>query len=575
MKRALEWIKSNPFNVTAAAIAIVGLVALVYIYFMLAPNSAAAKSTELQQVKQTQDMLLAAQVLLPNKDPNGPPDVRNVVINQEVITTVRGIYDTIRDQQREIFAQTQTENSANHIDWLLGGRAIWNTTGGQRPASLLTQAAGDYLTHHKVLFQHDAQSRWNMPYLAAGGPPTPQEINDLLASSATRFLGRIGQTTSAELDQQQAEQLFSEQREKLMELLTGRARDINLYVTLPPEDDRFAPAPSDANQPGTSSTPSSPQGIENPFGGGAQQATAAAINGYPFPIAPWARATTNPQIDELWEGQVQLWILRDVMWAIYNTCDLPSYDEVYYTAANPAPSGPQFGRSARDREGLVRVDYDENQRPRNPSPYCVINSPIKRLLVLETLPGYVGLHNSGAALLATDRGPASRTSESQFILATNSMSTRGNSDLGVVRPGTQAPQSIYPTPAASLAPQAEGIDIRDHFGITPTGRVSNSVFDVRHSRLVIDIEWNQLPRFMAELREVNFMTVLRVHIEDVDEYEMLQQGYVYGSGDVVRVEMIIESLWFRDWTKNFMPEIVKDQLLMNGVAEQPTDAVQY
>ena len=71
-----------------------------------------------------------------------------------------------------------------------------------------------------------------------------------------------------------------------------------------------------------------------------------------------------------------------------------------------------------------------------------------------------------------------------------------------------------------------------------------------------------IPAFLETLREINFMTVIKAEITDLDEYEMLQQGYVYGYKDVVRADLIIESLWFRNWTEDLMPKIVKEKLLI-------------
>ena len=58
------------------------------------------------------------------------------------------------------------------------------------------------------------------------------------------------------------------------------------------------------------------------------------------------------------------------------------------------------------------------------------------------------------------------------------------------------------------------------------------------------------------------MTVIKAEITDLDEYELLQEGYVYGHNDVVRANLVIESLWFRNWTQDLMPTIVKEKLLI-------------
>lgn len=196
-------------------------------------------------------------------------------------------------------------------------------------------------------------------------------------------------------------------------------------------------------------------------------------------------------------------------------------------------------------------------------PASVINSPIKRLLSLKTLPGYVGLHNTGAALsadgeldfgseFAAGSGPAGGFEASP-------LATPGGAGLAGAQPETP---SIYPTPPVALAPKDATINAPEHFGITPTGRVSNSVFDVRHTQLTIHIEAAKLPAFMESLQKTNFMTIIKSEVTNIDEYDLLQQGFVYGHKDVVEAELIVESLWFRNWTEKLMPEIVKKKLLI-------------
>jgi hypothetical protein len=54
--------------------------------------------------------------------------------------------------------------------------------------------------------------------------------------------------------------------------------------------------------------------------------------------------------------------------------------------------------------------------------------------------------------------------------------------------------------------------------------------------------------------------VLKMQISNVDEYEALKKGLVYGSQDCVKVDMLIESVWFRNWMVKFMPEEIRTPL---------------
>lgn len=92
---------------------------------------------------------------------------------------------------------------------------------------------------------------------------------------------------------------------------------------------------------------------------------------------------------------------------------------------------------------------------------------------------------------------------------------------------------------------------------TPTGRVSTSLYDVRHVNLSMIVDWHQLPDFFDALSQVNFMCVLKMDLKDVDEYEHMKEGYFYGTGDAVQVDMLIETIWLRQWTTKLMPDEVK------------------
>lgn len=99
------------------------------------------------------------------------------------------------------------------------------------------------------------------------------------------------------------------------------------------------------------------------------------------------------------------------------------------------------------------------------------------------------------------------------------------------------------------------------FWVAHTGRQSNPLFDVWHARVTVLVDSQRLPELFNALSEVNFMTVLRISvIRDVDEYEALQQGFVYGQDDVVEAELVIETVWLRQWTAQFMPNAIKSHL---------------
>lgn len=532
MKNFLDLIKTNPLVTASAVVSAIGIVVIGYFFFVSAPNYSAAKSDTLKEQKQRQDTLMNVSVPVPNEDPNAPPDMERVVVNQQVINEIGDVYSRIQRDYEAILVAAREKNARNHAGVLLGGNRIWPDANPSQFFDLYVRAASDYKAHFKALFDITPTGQfnnnpWNMPVMSAGSPPTREELELILAKSAFEYISSVGAQSASDLSQSQAEQLFAEQRMTLMAALNNRARQINLYVQLPPEEDRFAPVKTDT--PGSEAGPTS--GFEAAgsasFAGGAGQETSE----YPFLIEPWAYSDQPPTPDQLWEGQVQVWVMRDIMIAIRQL------NKVETLVKELAPDG-----TIRDM------------------PATVVNSPIKRLLELKTLSGYVGLHNTGAALGGSD------TAETEFGGPVSSTESFGSPltpgpGLGDQPSGVEAP-SVYPTPPLELAPTEATDRAVEHFGITPTGRVSNSIFDVRHTQLVIDIEATALPAFLEQLRKTNFMTVVKVEVTDLDEYELLQEGFVYGHGDVVRAKLIIESLWFRNWTEDLMPKIVKEKLLI-------------
>ncbi|MFN3168722.1 MAG: hypothetical protein ACE37H_16820 [Phycisphaeraceae bacterium] len=553
MKNALEWIKSNPISVASAAVAFIGLLVIAYFYLL---GTSAFQTRTAEQLKGPygqQQTLARSTVPLPNEDPNAPPTDETVVINQQVIQEVQQIYNKIRDQYDDILRQTNNKNSQGHLVDRSRSQSVLLARGAIFPKAQLNssyeQAKQDYLTQHEALFTFGQDQGWNMPSFRAGSPPLQIEIQRELARTAFNFVNSIGVTSANELSQEQAEQLYAEQRMVLMKMLTDRARSIHLYVSLPREQDIFAP-PIDETEtdPAIGGGPIGGEfGGEfgGPIGGGFGQQNSNQAAGYPFVLMPWVFAPQTPNPDEAWEGQVQLWIIRDIMKAIHKQNNV----------ANTRAAGTYTDTAGKPRTYIV------------PN---VIDNPIKRLLVCEVVPGYVGLHTTGGVIRDTTAAgfDAGGSTDNRIQPIDITVGRTEGSSIIDVSPSTGADTtrqrpSVYPTPPAELAPLDPKEKAPEHFGITPTGRVSNSVFDVRHTRLVIDIQWEALPGFIEELRDINFMTVIGLKLQDIDEYKVLREGgYVYGDDDVVRAELIIESLWFRDWTAKHMPQSVKQKLLI-------------
>jgi hypothetical protein len=101
---------------------------------------------------------------------------------------------------------------------------------------------------------------------------------------------------------------------------------------------------------------------------------------------------------------------------------------------------------------------------------------------------------------------------------------------------------------------------------SPTGRVSNGLYDVVHFDVIMDVDAEMVPMVMSELSRERFITVRRIdNLMAVDSALEQVQGYFYGNRPVVRLTLACEALFLREWTKPLMPTGVKR--ILAGVQE--------
>lgn len=545
MKNALDWIKSNPISAASIVAAFIGVIVFLFVLFVQAP-ALRARVVEANG-KQASDLnaMTNARVELPNPDPNEPPLViSNLVINREIIDFVDDVYREVEGQSDGIKRSTSSINARAHENFTFVGGTLFGEDDQPTPAQIVA-GSEDYRNSFDAMFQEGYQSL-NMPKLLVGMPPDRRVIDEALFQTLADYLQSVGAGSTSDLTQAQAQELYQLQQVAVMTLLTGQAKSIQLYadaLPIPVEEE-------DEDEGGAGGS------ILNPV---AQQSlTGMARYGpeYPFQIADWAFEAEQASLDQLWEGQVQIWITRDLMQAI----------------------------------ALTNSDADQQRM-------AVIDAPIKRLLELEVLPGYVGLHSGGGvnSISGSTGNSGSSSGGRSGALGRSSgamgpgampgpvgpgMSEPGLTPGGVTGPGAAGPgaagpgvgagataqpeaevSELYGTPSLTTLPGPQA-PIVDSFFFGPTGRYSNSVFDVRHARLKLHMEWSQIPAFIDTLRQVNFMSVINMSCTDIDEYNALASGYVYGTGNVVEVEFIIETLWYRSWTTDLMPQVVKNALLV-------------
>jgi hypothetical protein len=105
---------------------------------------------------------------------------------------------------------------------------------------------------------------------------------------------------------------------------------------------------------------------------------------------------------------------------------------------------------------------------------------------------------------------------------------------------------------------------------TITGRKSgDGAYDLRRATVVVIVSPARLIEFLDAIKATNLMTVTDLDLEEIDVWADLADGYFYSDDEyVMRATIQIESVWLRDWAKEFMPGPVRKAL---GIADEPVE----
>lgn len=437
MKGVLDWIKGNPITVASALVALVSIVML-----FIVGASGRALTTRMAERDDVVRKIASRErtaVTIPPTKPDEPERGLTIAVNPAAIGQLNTVYKHMEGEYKEIFKLAVELNQLNHFPM---GDGLF-----PQPVDLSRQF--DARSRYRQVFQEmlgGYSPNAIYPRLNAGVVPGQERITATMSKAGAEFRannffpsadGRMGSEELNEMDR------FV--RRRLIQTLQKSAETIHLYV----------------------------------------DSTAIDEADFPFDVGAWSARSERPEMAELWEGQLGLWIQQDIAEAI--------------SRAN-------------------RVDDPRSN---------VTNAPVKRLISIRVEPGYAGLQGLG--------------------------------DVPGLNPGR------------ALRPPVDSDDRKRlyyDFTVSPTGRRSNTLYDVRHARVDLIVDYQKLPALFEMLQNVNFMTVLDIDVQGVDEYEALKEGYVYGSGDAVRIQMLIESIWLRDWTTGYMPRSVRDVLLAEPEAPE-------
>ena len=100
----------------------------------------------------------------------------------------------------------------------------------------------------------------------------------------------------------------------------------------------------------------------------------------------------------------------------------------------------------------------------------------------------------------------------------------------------------------------------DGFTRSPTGRMSNGLYDVVRFTMSMNVEAAKIPTILEELQKGKLITITHVNAISVDGLTASDNGFIYGDVPVARLSVEGEDLFLRDWTVKLMPDPIKTVL---------------
>ena len=440
----MNWLRSNILIVVCLVVILLALVSLywpTYAQSSAFREEVAGRQQQLSTIRQLQN----ATVTVPPEEIDAPPRELELVVNEAAIAKLENVYSQLEEEYSGIYDRASEINRFGHEAMLQG--LFPSPTTGSKPF----EARRAYLAAFDRLYQQ----------MDAGTPPSAMEIETLLARASALSRPGLAGSGNANQSEEERQEALRRQADQLVKRYQDAALSHHVYA-----------APPELNYP---------QGVWN---------TGA------FQIGQWAQPTGKPNMFQIWEGQLQLWIQQDMAAAI----------------------------------GLANeVDNPE---------VSLVQMPIKRVLSMTVKPEYVGAPPPPA--LGEGTGTEAETSSS----------------------------------ATSLQ-QAMNQRVPGDFTASPTGRATNPIYDVREAVLSIIVDSQQIPKVINAINSVNFMTVIGMDMAEVNEYEHLQEGYYYGDGDVVQLDLTIETIWLRSWTAGDLSQELAEEQGREFYAGLMPDLVRY
>ncbi|MDP7005489.1 MAG: hypothetical protein QF718_04695 [Phycisphaerales bacterium] len=187
----------------------------------------------------------------------------------------------------------------------------------------------------------------------------------------------------------------------------------------------------------------------------------------------------------------------------------------------------------------------------------VLTSPIKRIISMEVL----GLPEVEDESDASGRGGSSGGKS-------GGSGASGPPKSGPPRPGPSPfGPGGRPKPKPKPSPSGSGKPSRgnDSGQLSPsfTGRTSGQMYDLLQVQLSMVVDSQRIPYVLDGLASYNFYTVIDIDLQPEDKFLALGDGFDYGAASVSELTVILEIVWLRSWTTEFMPNSIKKSLGIN------------
>ena len=122
----------------------------------------------------------------------------------------------------------------------------------------------------------------------------------------------------------------------------------------------------------------------------------------------------------------------------------------------------------------------------------------------------------------------------------------------------------YPAGGEPLVDITEDIPLQ--FDSSISGRAynpesPNALYDVRYANVQLIVASRRLHEILDAFARSNLITAVDLDVANVtDLQDLASAGYSFGGDHVVRVHMRLETVWLREWTREFMPPTIRHRL---------------